>query len=160
MVLIFTCYLETLLGTRELPINSCLKNATTHQSALVFDWGMRHIGVALITKSTHVAIPLKTLDAKRGQINHAQADELMRDHSPDVLVVGLPMNMDGSTSTETRHAQRLGLHLGNRYDLPVAYMDERLTTREAIERSENPNPDHSLAALVIAEAWLAEQTSQ
>lgn len=120
---------------------------------------MRHIGVALVTKSTHVAIPLKTLDAKRGQIGHAQVDELVRDHSPDVLVVGLPLNMDGSSSKETKHAQRLGQHLGNRFDLPVAYMDERLTTREAIDRSENPNPDHSLAALVIAEAWLGEQTS-
>ena len=121
---------------------------------------MRHIGVALISKSTHVAIPLKTLDAKRGQIDHAQADELVHAHAPEVLVVGLPLNMDGSTSTETKHAQRLGQHLGTRYSLPVAYMDERLTTREAVDRSENPNPDHSLAALVIAEAWLAEQPSR
>ena len=118
---------------------------------------MRHIGVALITQSTRVAIPLKTLNAKRGEIDHAQADELVADHCPDVLVVGLPLNMDGSTSSETKHAQRFGQHLANRYDLPVAYIDERLTTREAVGRSENPNPDHSLAALVIAEAWLAEQ---
>ena len=121
---------------------------------------MRHIGVALVTQSDLVAIPLKTLDAKRGRIDHAQVDELVRDHSPDVLVVGLPLNMDGSTSTETKHARRLGQHLCDRYDLPVAYTDERLTTREAIDRTENPNPDHSLAALVIAESWLAEQCSQ
>ena len=126
---------------------------------MVFDWGLRYIGVALVTKSAHVAVPLKTIDAKRGRIDHEQVDELMRDHAPDVLVVGLPLNMDGSSSTETKHAQRMGQHLGTRYDLPVAYMDERLTTREAVDRSENPNPDHSLAALVIAEAWLAEQTS-
>ena len=61
---------------------------------------MRHIGVALITKSTHIAIPLKTLDAKRGQINHAQADELMRDHSPDVLVVAIDTNC--STFSQAR----------------------------------------------------------
>lgn len=121
---------------------------------------MRYIGVALITQSTHVAIPLKTLDAKRGQIDHAQVDELVSELSPDVLVVGLPLNMDGSASTETKHAQRFGRHLGNRYDLPVAYIDEQLTTREAVDRSQNPNPDHSLAALVIAEAWLTEQNSQ
>lgn len=119
---------------------------------------MRHIGVALITKSTHVAVPLKTLDANRGQIDHPQADELVHDHDPEVLVVGLPLNMDGSMSAETKRAQRFGRHLGNRYNLPVAYMDERLTTREAVDRSESPKPDHSLAALVIAEAWLAEQT--
>ena len=117
------------------------------------------MGVALVTKSAHVAVPLKTLDANRGRIDHDQVDELVRDHAPDVLVVGLPLNMDGSASTETRHARRMGQHLSTRYELPVAYMDERLTTREAIDRSENPNPDHSLAALVIAEAWLAEQMS-
>ena len=120
---------------------------------------MRHVGVALVTRSTQVAVPLKTIDAKRGRIDHDQVDELVRDHEPDVLVVGLPLNMDGSSSTETKHAQRMGQHLAARYDLPIAYKDERLTTREAIDRSENPNPDHSLAALVIAEAWLAEQTS-
>ena len=121
---------------------------------------MRHIGVALITKSTHVAVPLKTLDANRGKIDHHQVDEIVQDHTPDVLVVGLPMNMDGSPSTETKRAQRLGQHLGQRYDLPVAYVDERLTTREAVDRSENPTPDHSQAALVIAEAWLTEQASR
>ena len=121
---------------------------------------MRHVGVALVTKSDHVAIPLKTLNARRGQIDHTQVDELVRDHSPEVLVVGLPLNMDGSTTTETKHARRLGQHLGNRYNLPVMYIDERLTTREAIDRSENPNPDHSLAALVIAESWLSEQDSR
>ena len=132
----------------------------SHRSALVFDWGMRHIGVALVTKADHVAIPLKTLNAKRGHIDHAQVDELVRDHRPEVLVIGLPLNMDGSTSTETKHAQRLGQHLSDRYGLPVTYTDERLTTREAIDRSENSNPDHSLAALVIAESWLAAQNSR
>lgn len=121
---------------------------------------MRHIGVALVTKANHIAIPLKTIDAKRGQIDHAQVDKLVRDHAPDVLVIGLPLNMNGSMSTETKHARRLGQHLGNRYDLPVTYIDERLTTREAIDRNENPNPDHSLAALVIADSWLVGQHSE
>lgn len=120
---------------------------------------MRHVGVALVTRFAHVAVALKTVNAKRGRIDHYQVDEIVQDHTPDVLVVGLPLNMDGSSSTETKHAQRMGKHLSNRYDLPVAYMDERLTTRKAVDRSKTPHPDHSLAALVIAEAWLAAQTS-
>ena len=119
---------------------------------------MRHVGVALVTPPAQVTIPLKTLDAKRGLIDHDEVDELVRDHAPDVLVIGLPLNMDGTVSTETKRAKRFGVHLAKRYDLPVSFVDERLTTREAIDRSENPKPDHSLAALVIAEAWLSEQT--
>ncbi len=119
---------------------------------------MRHVGVALVTPPAQVTIPLTTLDAKRGQIDHDEVDELVRDHAPEVLVIGLPLNMDGTVSTETKHAKRFGSHLSKRYSLPVSFVDERLTTREAIDRSENPKPDHSLAALVIAEAWLSEQT--
>ena len=74
------------------------------------------------------------------RFDHAQVDELVRDHAPEILVIGLPLNMDGSMSTETKHARRLGQHLGNRYDLPVTYIDERLTTREAIDRNKNSQP--------------------
>ena len=142
----------------ELTASSCMKLTVQIRSALVFDWGKRHIGVALVARTTGVPIPLKTLHAERGNVDHTQLDQLVADYAPDVFVVGLPRNMDGTKSPETKHAQRLGQHLSKRYDRTVTYVDERLTTREAVARVNKPHPDHSIAALIIAEAWLAGQS--
>ncbi|MYD44646.1 MAG: Holliday junction resolvase RuvX [Gammaproteobacteria bacterium] len=132
--------------------------SSTLPAALVFDWGQRHIGLALVPAVTHIPMPLTTLEAKRGWLDFNELDGYVRDYKPDQLVVGLPLNMDGSPSNETRRAKRFGASLKRHYKIPVAFVDERLTTREAVERAQVPTPDHSLAALVIAESWLASQS--
>ena len=154
-----TCCQGIQAGTRELSQRSPVEHAAHTKSALVFDWGKRHVGVALVANVTGIAMPLKTLAAQQSKVDHAELDRLMRDHTPEVLVVGLPRNMDGSDSAETKQARRFGEHLAKRYERDVFYVDERLTTREAVDRSQSPHPDHSIAALVIAESWLAEQKS-
>lgn len=121
---------------------------------------MRHIGVAVIKDQPRIALPLNTLAAKRGEIDHDVIDTLVAEQEPQMFVVGLPMNMDGTPSKESRRARRFGEHLARRYHCRVDYVDERLTTREAIDFSNQPNPDHSLAALVIAESWLTEQNDR
>lgn len=122
--------------------------------ALVFDWGMRHVGTALITSTTRIAVPLTTIPAKGGQVDHKDLDQLLDEHKPMSFIVGLPCNMDGSESTETKRSRRFGEHLKEHYNKPVDYVDERLTTREAIDRMNSTSADHSIAALVIAESWL------
>ena len=122
---------------------------------------MRHIGIAwVISSPAAIATPLQTLSAKQGAVAHDQLDALVADHAPNLFVVGLPLNMDGTPSTQTKRAKRFGNHLSKRYHRSVEFVDERLTTREAIDRTNNPKPDHSLAALVIAETWLHERHSE
>ena len=118
---------------------------------------MRHIGIAVVKDDPRIAIPLKTLPATRGEIDRTTLDALVTEQNPQLFVIGLPLNMDGSPSPESRRARRFGAYLARHYQSEVIYVDERLTTREAIDRSNNPNPDHSLAALVIAETWLSQQ---
>ena len=139
-------------------LNSACSNRSDETSALVFDWGLQHIGVALVTPTTHIAVPLKTLTASKGHAESKDLDELFQEHEPAKLVVGLPVNMDGAESTETRKARRFGDHLQRRYRKTVEYVDERLTTKEAGYRIGSSAPDHSLAALVIAESWLNRET--
>lgn len=125
---------------------------------LAFDWGQRHIGVALVTQVPRIPIPLKTIPATRGQADHKVLDQLIKQHTPSTLVVGLPLNMDGTESAQTRKARRFATHLQGRYQLPVEFVDERLTTKEAQYRTGVTDPDHAHAALVIAESWLNEQS--
>ena len=79
---------------------------------------------------------------------------------PDALVVGLPLNMDGTEQATTILARRFRNQLQGRYSLPVHTMDERLSTREARDRlasrGELNDDDDPIAAQVILEGWLAE----
>ena len=68
--------------------------------------------------------------------------------------MGLPLNMDGTTSAMCERARAFGEALAERYRLGVAYADERLSTFEAIERGAATEDAHALAAEVIAETWL------
>ena len=124
---------------------------------IAFDWGARHIGVAVIVTAQQISTPLKTLSAERGLAKKEDLEELLTDYNPQGFVVGLPTNMDGSESRETKRARRFGDWLERQYQLPVHYTDERLSTREAIDRQGDPKADHSLAAMVIGETWLADQ---
>ena len=84
---------------------------------------------------------------------------------PDVLVVGLPRNMDGSEGPSAALARALGEKLAERTGLPVAYWDERLTTREAqralleadVSRARRRKVIDQVAAALILQGWLDAQ---
>ena len=128
--------------------------------ALVFDWGLKHVGVALVMTEHELVVPLKTLKSSKGLLQQSALDGLLADHRPSEFIVGLPLNMDDTESVETRKAREFGENLTHQYGLPVNYIDERLSTREAIYRSNQPRPDHSLAAVVIGESWLNQQSQK
>nr|WP_136250366.1 Holliday junction resolvase RuvX [Ningiella ruwaisensis] len=105
-----------------------------HKSALAFDFGMKSIGVALGQVVTHTASPLPALKAKDGIPDWHTIDNLVKDWQPDIIVVGLPLNMDGSEQDITSNAKKFGRRLAHKYNLPVHYHDERLSTVEAKAR--------------------------
>lgn len=121
---------------------------------MVFDYGRRHIGVATAERRLGVAHGLATVAAKAGQPHWNALDPLVGEWQPDVLVVGLPFNMDGSESDMCAEARRFALQLGKRYQREVQYADERLSTFEALARGASPEDTHRLAAQTIAETWL------
>ena len=134
-----------------------------HAATLLgFDFGARHIGVAVGQTLTGTASPLQTVRVRRHKPDWDTISELVQSWEPDGLVVGLPLNMDGTTQPMTKAANRFRNQLSARYRLPVYITDERLSTREARERLARNNAlhldDHPVAAQVILEGWLAEQT--
>jgi putative holliday junction resolvase len=99
-----------------------------------FDFGMKRIGVAVGQTVTQTARPLDTIQAKEGVPNWNAITKLIGKWLPDALVVGIPLNMDGTDQTISHHARDFANSLRERYQLPVHEMDERLTTKDARER--------------------------
>jgi len=98
---------------------------------LGFDYSQNKIGIAVGQRLTNTASALTTLICHHKKIDWEAIDDLFRQWKPDGCVVGLPLNMDGTEQDTTQRAKNFGKQLKARYNLPVFYVDERLTSREA-----------------------------
>jgi putative holliday junction resolvase len=102
-----------------------------HRTALAFDFGLRRIGVAVGNTLTMSARPLTTLVARDGDPDWAEIDRLVRDYAPQICVVGIPYNMDGSETTLAPRARGFAARLHDRAAVEIALVDERLSSRAA-----------------------------
>jgi len=138
---------------------------TSARTVLAFDFGLRRIGVAVGQSVTRTANPLTVLAAQDGAPQWAEITQLIDTWGPQALIVGLPVHMDGAEQELTRAARRFGNRLNGRYNLPVFWQDERLTSAEAdwmlAEAARNgarsSHETDSMAAALILETWLAQQ---
>ena len=88
---------------------------------------------------------------------------LLAEWQPVLLLVGLPLNMDGSNSAMSARAQKFGRRLTARFHLPVEYVDERLSSfaaksllrEQGHDGDYRANPADALAAQIILQDWLA-----
>ena len=126
---------------------------------LAFDYGTQKIGVACGNELLGTASPLKALPCKNTQPNWDDIAALLKEWEPEALVVGLPLNMDGTDSESTARAKNFAGRLKGRFGMKVWLVDERLTTREARERTGIQKADSrvdSMAAVIIAEGFWSE----
>jgi putative Holliday junction resolvase len=119
---------------------------------LAFDFGLRHIGVAVGQSVTKTASPLTTLKANQGTPNWSEMATVIEEWQPATLLVGLPLNMDDSESEMSGLARAFADKLARRFKLPAEMVDERLTTFAAQRVA--PEQAHEVAAVMIAQAWL------
>lgn len=132
---------------------------------LGFDYGTRQIGVAVGQAVTGQARELLTLKAQNGVPDWQQIQRLLDEWRPTALVVGLPLNMDGTPSEMSERAERFARRLQGRYGLPVHTHDERLTTYaakgELMQGGQRDGycerPVDALAAALLLEGWLTQQ---
>ncbi|GLP97123.1 Holliday junction resolvase RuvX [Paraferrimonas sedimenticola] len=101
---------------------------------LGFDYGTKSIGIAVGQAITGSASPLAALKARDGIPNWDSIEAIIKEWQPQTLVVGLPLNMDGTEQPFTARAKKFGNRLHGRFGLPVEFQDERLTTADAKER--------------------------
>lgn len=133
------------------------------KTLICFDFGEKRIGAAIGQTVTRTATPLQTIPVRGARPDWPAIDRLIAEWTPDALVVGLPLNMDGTEQWITARARRFANRLHGRSGLPVHLADERLSTREAWNRlvesgTRRRGPD-PIAAQVILEGWLVERGS-
>lgn len=100
-------------------------------SIMAFDFGTRSIGVAIGQHVTCIARPLTAFKARDGVPDWQQIERLLNEWRPDTVVVGLPLNMDGSEQPLTARARKFANRLHGRFGVQVVLHDERLSTVEA-----------------------------
>ena len=101
------------------------------------------------------------LKARDGVPNWDQMAALLQEWLPVLVLVGKPLNMDGSDSELSRRATKFGNRINGRFNLPVEMVDERLSSREAKEEAAarnhrgkyGDNPIDAIAARIILETW-------
>ena len=132
------------------------------KTLLAFDYGTKNIGVASGQTITHSASSLAPLKARDGVPDWSHIEKLLAEWKPDLVLVGLPLNMDDTESELSARARKFANRLIGRFGVKVELVDERLTSFEAkgevMERGGSrhykTNPVDSIAARLILEAWL------
>jgi putative pre-16S rRNA nuclease len=99
-----------------------------------FDFGKRYIGVAVGQELTGSASPLGSIKANDGIPNWPELEKFVKEWQPHLIVVGLPLNMDGTEQQLTLDAKKFGNRVKGRLGIDVVFQDERLTTADAKEQ--------------------------
>lgn len=129
------------------------------------DYGAKTVGVALSDELLITAQPKETITREReGKIRKTlvRIEELVQEYGVGLIVVGLPLNMDGSEGERAQKARDFGEQVSRRTALPVVMYDERLTTVEAdamlqemeIPRSGRKQVIDQIAASVILQDYM------
>ena len=135
---------------------------------LGFDFGHRRIGVAVGQTLTATATALQVVKVAK-QVDWKTLDEFISNWNPVALVVGLPLDSDGSDTPLSRDARQFARDLEERFGLQVFFEDERLTSvlaeqrfvqgraRGSMRRKDAALKD-AMAAQIILENWLRAES--
>jgi len=140
----------------------------THDTILAFDYGRRRIGIAVGQQITGSANPLGVVSNGESGPDWQRISRILDDWQPARLIVGMPANVDGSRADIAELVDQFVAEL-SRFDRPVHTVDERYTSieAEAILKSGRAKGLRgrirkemidSIAAVLIAERWLREET--
>ena len=132
------------------------------RTVMAFDYGLRQIGVAIGNCLLATTQPLAILKARDGIPDWQAVANLLEEWQPSLLLVGNPLNMDGTESELGARARKFGNRLHGRFGLPVALADVRLTSFEAKQDlaesghsgDYKAQPIDSYAAELILKSWM------
>ncbi|GKV91176.1 MULTISPECIES: Holliday junction resolvase RuvX [Pectobacterium] len=135
------------------------------RTILAFDFGTKSIGVAIGQEITGTARALTSFKAQEGIPDWQKVEKLLSEWQPDLVVVGLPLNMDGTEQPLTARARKFANRLHGRFGVAIELHDERLSTVEAradlFERGGFKALDKgsvdAASAVIILESWFEAQ---
>ena len=136
-------------------------------AALGLDIGRKRIGVAGCDGLGLLATGLTTIERTTLEADLAAIDHWIKQRQIQILVVGLPYAMDGSLGKQAKQTQKFARKLAAAFNLPIEYVDERLTSVEAeaqlkakkqYDRQQKGLVDQ-WAAQIILQQWLEARRS-
>ncbi|WP_407890137.1 Holliday junction resolvase RuvX [Scytonema sp. NUACC26] len=135
--------------------------------ALGLDVGSKRIGVAGCDRTGLIATGLVTVERTTFEKDVEKLRQIVRAREVQVLVIGLPYSMDGSLGFQARQVQKFAKRLAKALNLPMEYIDERLTSFQAEQMliAENRSPSRNKgsidrkAASIILQQWLDARRS-
>lgn len=140
----------------------------TNKTIIAFDFGTKSIGAAIGQTITRTARALPAFKAQDGIPQWDKIEALFKQWQPNLVVVGLPLNIDGTEQDVTRLARKFANRIHGRFGLPVALQDERLSTVEAKSalfdsggyRALTKGKIDSTAAVIILESWFENNPAE
>ena len=138
-----------------------MPDLTQPQLIIAFDFGTQKMGMAVGSSLIESANPLPLFPMKDGIPNWDNLLKIVKQHQPNLFLVGLPLNMDDSESELSTRARKFARRLRHQTNMETLMVDERLTTREARDeldlyqaqgRGKKLSAD-SIAAALFIESW-------
>jgi len=130
--------------------------------ALGIDFGLKRVGLAVSDRTGTLVSPYKTIERTTRNALFDELLDIIVEEAVEVVVVGLPLALNGDDTLTTRQARNFAESLGRRTEKPIHLMDERLTSAQAEEELNAANVRgkkrkmalDSQAAVVILRSWL------
>ena len=127
---------------------------------LAIDFGDKRTGLAICDSAETLATPLAVISGQKELLK--KIADIVSSENVEALVLGLPLSMDDSESTQTKHVLDFAEQLKKRFDIPIHLQDERLTTFAAerrlasgkLTRGKRKKRLDAVAAAAILEAFL------
>ena len=136
-------------------------------AALGLDVGGKRIGVAGCDGLGLIATGITTIWRSSFQEDITKLIQIIEERQVEILVLGLPYKMDGSIGSQAKQVQKFARRVAAAIELPIEYVDERLTSYAAEEMmktakisvSQNKGTIDRIAAAVILQQWLDDRAS-
>ena len=129
---------------------------------VAFDFGEKRIGVAVGQTETNTSSPLQVIQNKDNKINWNEISILLDEWKPDLILIGKPLNMDGTDSEIMKKVDKFFQKLKSTYEAEYQYVDERLTTfeaREILKENEKDFVDAN-AAKILIDSWFENSVKE
>lgn len=133
---------------------------------LGFDFGSKRIGIATGQTISRTASSLCVLPNQKNSLWPA-IEKILAEWQPELLIVGLPLDLDGKETSISQAARKFAGRLHGRFGLPVEFQDERFSSIDAAQqfaslrsqggsRKKDSNALDAAAARIITQAWLEQ----
>ena len=126
---------------------------------IAIDFGEKKIGLAVGNTETMTSSPISIFKKTKTGFNWAELTNQILEWEPSKIIIGKPLNMDGTRSHIMEKVESFGKKLESLIDIDIEFYDERLTSFEARQLDEDSEMIDDVAAKIILDSWLNNEYS-